>query len=69
MVYQYEPKGVCSMQMNIEVEGEIIKDDIYNSINNKQYSSTWGNKDFIRICIFKCAIYAVGRKIAVCGML
>lgn len=25
MVYQYEPKGVCSMQMNIEVEGEIIK--------------------------------------------
>jgi uncharacterized protein (TIGR03905 family) len=26
MVYQYEPKGVCSMQMNIEVEGEIIKD-------------------------------------------
>ena len=26
MIYQYEPKGVCSMQMNIEVEGEIIKD-------------------------------------------
>lgn len=25
MVYQYEPKGVCSMQMNIEVENEIIK--------------------------------------------
>ena len=25
MIYQYEPKGVCSMQMNIEVEGEIIK--------------------------------------------
>ena len=25
MVYQYEPNGVCSMQMNIEVEGEIIK--------------------------------------------
>ena len=25
MVYQYEPKGVCSMQMNIEVEKEIIK--------------------------------------------
>ena len=25
MVYQYEPKGVCSMQMNIEVEYEIIK--------------------------------------------
>ncbi len=25
MVYQYEPKGVCSMKMNIEVEGEIIK--------------------------------------------
>ena len=25
MVYQYEPKGECSMQMNIEVEGEIIK--------------------------------------------
>ena len=25
MVYQYEPKGVCSRQMNIEVEGEIIK--------------------------------------------
>ena len=25
MVYQYEPKGVCSMQMNIEVEDEIIK--------------------------------------------
>ena len=25
MVYQYEPKGVCSMRMNIEVEGEIIK--------------------------------------------
>lgn len=25
MVYSYEPKGVCSMQMNIEVEGNIIK--------------------------------------------
>lgn len=25
MIYQYEPKGVCSMQMNIEVEDEIIK--------------------------------------------
>lgn len=25
MVYQYEPKGVCSRQMNIEVEDEIIK--------------------------------------------
>lgn len=25
MIYQYEPKGVCSMQMNIEVDGEIIK--------------------------------------------
>lgn len=25
MIYQYEPKGVCSMQMNIEVEEEIIK--------------------------------------------
>lgn len=25
MVYQYEPKGVCSMQMNIDVEDEIIK--------------------------------------------
>ncbi len=25
MVYQYEPKGVCSMQMNIEVEDDIIK--------------------------------------------
>ena len=25
MVYQYEPKGVWSMQINIEVEGEIIK--------------------------------------------
>lgn len=25
MVYQYEPKGVCSMQMNIEVEENIIK--------------------------------------------
>lgn len=25
MIYQYEPKGVCSMQMNIEVENEIIK--------------------------------------------
>ncbi|MBQ7411201.1 MAG: TIGR03905 family TSCPD domain-containing protein [Clostridia bacterium] len=24
-MYQYEPKGVCSMQMNIEVEDEIIK--------------------------------------------
>lgn len=25
MIYQYEPKGVCSMKMNIQVEGEIIK--------------------------------------------
>ncbi|MBR3614472.1 MAG: TIGR03905 family TSCPD domain-containing protein [Clostridia bacterium] len=25
MIYQYEPKGVCSMQMNIEVEDETIK--------------------------------------------
>ena len=25
MIYQYEPKGVCSMQMNIEVEDDIIK--------------------------------------------
>ena len=25
MVYQYEPKGVCSRQMIIEVENEIIK--------------------------------------------
>lgn len=25
MIYQYEPQGVCSMQMNIEVEGETIK--------------------------------------------
>lgn len=25
MVYRYEPKGVCSMEMDIEVEGEIIK--------------------------------------------
>lgn len=25
MVYSYEPKGVCSMKMNIEVEDEIIK--------------------------------------------
>ena len=25
MVYSYEPKGVCSMQMNIEVEDNIIK--------------------------------------------
>lgn len=25
MIYQYEPQGVCSMRMNIEVEGEIIK--------------------------------------------
>ena len=25
MVYQYEPRGVCSMQMNIEVENSIIK--------------------------------------------
>lgn len=25
MIYQYKPKGVCSMQMNIEVEEEIIK--------------------------------------------
>lgn len=25
MIYQYEPVGVCSRQMNIEVEDEIIK--------------------------------------------
>lgn len=25
MVYSYEPKGVCSMKMNIEVEKDIIK--------------------------------------------
>ena len=25
MKYTYEPEGVCSMQMNIEVEDEIIK--------------------------------------------
>lgn len=25
MIYKYEPKGVCSMEMNIDVEGEIIK--------------------------------------------
>ena len=25
MIYEYEPKGVCSIRMNIEVEGEIIK--------------------------------------------
>lgn len=25
MVYKYEPKGVCSMEMNIEVEGDTIK--------------------------------------------
>ncbi len=25
MVFKYEPKGVCSMEMDIEVEGEIIK--------------------------------------------
>ena len=25
MIYQYEPQGVCSMRMNIEVEGETIK--------------------------------------------
>lgn len=25
MVYQYEPKGVCSILMNIDVEDEIIK--------------------------------------------
>ena len=25
MIYQYEPQGVCSMQMNIDVEGETIK--------------------------------------------
>lgn len=25
MTYTYEPKGVCSMQMNIEVEENIIK--------------------------------------------
>lgn len=26
MVYSYEPKGVCSMKMNIEVENDIIKE-------------------------------------------
>ena len=25
MVYKYEPKGVCSMEMDIEVDGNIIK--------------------------------------------
>lgn len=25
MIYKYEPKGVCSMEMDIEVEGDIIK--------------------------------------------
>ena len=25
MVYKYEPKGVCSMEMDIEVDGDIIK--------------------------------------------
>lgn len=25
MVYSYRPQGVCSMQMNIDVEGETIK--------------------------------------------
>ncbi len=25
MLYKYQPKGVCSMEMDIEVEGEIIK--------------------------------------------
>ncbi len=25
MVYKYEPKGVCSMEMDIDVEGDIIK--------------------------------------------
>ncbi len=25
MLYSYEPKGVCSMKMNIEVEGSTIK--------------------------------------------
>ena len=25
MMYQYEPVGVCSVRMNIEVDGEIIK--------------------------------------------
>lgn len=25
MIYSYEPKGVCSMKMNIEVEENIIK--------------------------------------------
>lgn len=25
MVYRYEPKGVCSMEMDIEVEGDTIK--------------------------------------------
>lgn len=25
MVYSYEPHGVCSMQMNIDVEDDIIK--------------------------------------------
>ena len=27
MLYSYNPKGVCSMQMNIEVEENIIKRD------------------------------------------
>lgn len=25
MTYKYEPKGVCSMEMNIDVEGDVIK--------------------------------------------
>lgn len=25
MVYEYQPKGVCSRRMDIEVEGEVIK--------------------------------------------
>lgn len=25
MVYKYEPKGVCSMEMDIEVDGDTIK--------------------------------------------
>ncbi len=25
MVYRYEPKGVCSMEMDIEVEGNTVK--------------------------------------------
>ena len=38
MMYQYEPVGVCSMRMNIEVDGEIIKKeklsrDTYKKLN------------------------------------